>query len=135
MHEVFDFTDELGPNKIIHIYHPPVKLKAVVAVDNKTKLIVSGATIPATAEAEQLLHERKALMIPDLIANAGGVIGAAVEYHGGTQTTAFQMLEDKIRTNTAAVLEETTRTHGLPRQAAVTLAERRGRAALSDRRW
>jgi glutamate dehydrogenase (NAD(P)+)/glutamate dehydrogenase (NADP+) len=117
----------------------PAARPDVLRADNvnrlKTKLIVSGANIPATAEAEQLLQERKILMIPDFIANAGGVICAAVEYHGGTQTTAFQMIEDKIRTNTAAVLEEAARTRGLPRQAAVALAERRVRAAMSYRRW
>ena len=117
----------------------PAARPDVLRADNvsrlKTKLIVSGANIPATAEAEQLLHERKVVMIPDFIANAGGVICAAVEYHGGTQTSAFQMIEDKIRTNTAAVLEEAARTRGLPRQAAVALAERRVRAAMSYRRW
>jgi glutamate dehydrogenase (NAD(P)+) len=117
----------------------PAARPDVLRADNvnrlKTKLIVSGANIPATAEAEQLLHERKVFMIPDFIANAGGVIRTAIEYHGGTQTTAFQMIADKIRTNTAAVLEETTRTRDLPRQAAVALAERRVRAAMSYRRW
>lgn len=117
----------------------PAARPDVLRADNvnrlKTKLIVSGANIPATAEAEQLLHDRKVLMIPDFIANAGGVICAAVEYHGGTQTIAFQMIEDKIRTNTTAVLEEAASNRRLPRQAAVALAERRVRAAMSYRRW
>lgn len=117
----------------------PAARPDVLRADNvsrlKTKLIVAGANIPATAEAEQLLHDRNVFMVPDFIANAGGVICAAVEYHGGTQTTAFQMIADKIRTNTAAVLEEAARTRGLPRQAAVALAERRVRAAMRYRRW
>lgn len=117
----------------------PAARPDVLCADNvnrlKTKLIVSGANIPATAAAEQLLHDRNVFMVPDFIANAGGVICAAVEYHGGTQTTAFQMIADKIRTNTAAILEETAHTRRLPRQAAVALAERRVRAAMSYRRW
>jgi glutamate dehydrogenase/leucine dehydrogenase len=117
----------------------PAARPDVLRADNvsrlKTKLIVSGANIPATAEAEQILHERNVLTIPDFIANAGGVICAAVEYHGGTQTTAFQLIEEKIRSNTTAVLEETARTRSLPRRAAVALAERRVRAAMSYRRW
>ena len=43
----------------------------------KAKLIVQGANIPATPEAEARLHERGVLVLPDFIANAGGVICAA----------------------------------------------------------
>jgi len=101
----------------------------------KTKLVVPGANIPITLAAERLLHDRHVLVVPDFIANAGGVICAAVEYHGGTQTTAFHMIEEKIRSNTALVLEEATKQGTLPRQAAVALAERRVRNAMAYRRW
>src|SRR3990170_1364306 len=91
----------------------------------RTKLVVSGANIPVTPEAERILHDRNVLVVPDFIANAGGVICAAVEYHGGTQTTAFQMIEEKIRVNTQLVLEETAKRRALPREAAVALADQR----------
>jgi glutamate dehydrogenase/leucine dehydrogenase len=117
----------------------PAARPDVLRADNvarlSTKLVVSGANIPATLEAEQMLQERHVLVVPDFIANAGGVICAAVEYHGGTQAMAFQMIEEKIRTNTTLVLEETAKTHVLPRQAAVALAERRVRTAMGYRRW
>lgn len=38
----------------------------------KTKLVVQGANIPFTAEAEKTLHDRGVLVLPDFIANAGG---------------------------------------------------------------
>jgi glutamate dehydrogenase (NAD(P)+) len=101
----------------------------------KTKLIVPGANIPVTPAAERILHDRHVLVVPDFIANAGGVICAAVEYHSGTQTIAFQMIEEKIRSNTTLVLEEATKQGTLPRQAAVALAERRVRDAMTYRRW
>jgi len=101
----------------------------------KTKLVVPGANIAVTAEAEQLLHDRHVLVVPDFIANAGGVMCAAVEYHGGTQALAFQTIEEKIRTNTTLVLEETRQTGTTPRQAAVSFAERRIRDAMTYRRW
>jgi glutamate dehydrogenase (NAD(P)+) len=44
------------------------------------------------------LHENRILVIPDFIANMGGVICASVEYHGGMQTQRFQTIEEKIRT-------------------------------------
>jgi glutamate dehydrogenase/leucine dehydrogenase len=75
------------------------------------------------------------LVVPDFIANAGGVICAAVEYHGGTQAVAFQTIDEKIRVNTKLVLEEAAKNRMPPRRAAVALAERRVRAAMAYRRW
>jgi len=101
----------------------------------KTKLVVPGANIAATADAEHLLHDRHVLVVPDFIANAGGVMCAAVEYHGGTQALAFQTIEEKIRTNTTLVLAEARQAGIAPRQAAVAFAERRIRDAMTYRRW
>jgi len=100
-----------------------------------TKLIAEGANIPSTPEAEKILHERGVLVLPDFIANAGGVICAAVEYAGGTESGAFAAIEEKIRRNTEAVLREASEQGLLPRAAAAALAERRVRAAMSLRRW
>ena len=117
----------------------PAARPDVLRADNvarlRTKLVVSGANIPVTPEAEQMLHERHVLVVPDFIANAGGVICAAVEYHGGTQTTAFQMIEEKIRINTTLVLEAAMKTGKLTQQAAVALAEQRVRTAMGYQRW
>ena len=116
----------------------PAARPDVIRKDNvarlKTKLVPQGANIPFTPEAERILHEKDTLIIPDFIANAGGVICASVEYHGGTQTQAFQTIEEKIRTNTTLVLEESIKTKTLPRQAAIALAERRVRNAMRYRR-
>jgi glutamate dehydrogenase/leucine dehydrogenase len=91
----------------------------------RAKLILQGANIPATPEAEASLHARGVVSVPDFIANAGGVICAAVEYHGGTEAQAFAMIEEKIRANTRAVLER-ARDGGLtPRAAAEALARAR----------
>lgn len=100
----------------------------------RAKLILQGANIPATAAAESRLHERGVLNIPDFIANAGGVICAAVELHGGTEEGAMRQIADKIRHNTRAVLE-TARTKGVePRAAAIELARSRVEEALALRR-
>jgi glutamate dehydrogenase (NAD(P)+) len=70
----------------------------------QAKLVAEGANIPCTAEAEEALAARGILVLPDFIVNAGGVICAAVEYRGGTQTTALALIDEKIRTNTAAMV-------------------------------
>jgi glutamate dehydrogenase (NAD(P)+) len=101
----------------------------------RAKLILQGANIPATADAERRIHERGILSLPDFIVNAGGVICAAVEYQHGTQTTAFQAIEERIRFNTRAVLEAMRRDKVSPRQAAVTLARARVLKAMEYRRF
>ena len=87
----------------------PAARPDVVNEDNvhrlNTRLVVEGANIPFTHGAEKYLHEKGVLCIPDFIANAGGVICAAMEYHGASQAAALQTIEEKLRRNTAQVLE------------------------------
>jgi glutamate dehydrogenase (NAD(P)+) len=101
----------------------------------QAKLVAQGANIPATAEAEAALHARGVLVLPDFIANAGGVICAAVEYHGGTEAAAFAAIAEKIGHNTSVVLDQASRTNSMPRTAAVDLAEARVMQAAGYRRW
>jgi glutamate dehydrogenase/leucine dehydrogenase len=72
--------------------------------------------------------------IPDFIANAGGVICAAVEYHGGTQSQAMAAIEEKIRANTAETLARVKQGNMTPRQAAVEMARNRLQEAMRYRR-
>jgi len=101
----------------------------------QTRLVVQGANIPFTPEAEQYLHDNGVLCVPDFIANAGGVICAAMEYHGASESAALQAIEEKLRRNTREVLEDARERNILPRQAAVEMAERRVREAMGYRRW
>jgi glutamate dehydrogenase (NAD(P)+) len=98
-------------------------------------LVLQGANIPATPEAEARLHARGVLVVPDFIANAGGVICAAVEYRGGDEAMALAAIETRIRANTRAVLEAAAASGKAPREAAVALAEARVRRAMQLRRW
>jgi glutamate dehydrogenase/leucine dehydrogenase len=99
----------------------------------RAKLVLEGANIPATPEAEAILHRRGILVVPDFIANAGGVICAAVEYHGGSERAAFEQIAEKIRRNTEQVLQRSRRDAREPRHAALELAQERVRAAMSLR--
>jgi glutamate dehydrogenase (NAD(P)+) len=117
----------------------PAARPDVVREDNvhrlRTKLVLQGANIPFTVGAEQALHDRGVLVIPDFVANAGGVICAAMEYQGATRSAAVAAIEERVRANTAAVLEAATAKHVLPRHAALDLATSRVRAAMSYRRF
>jgi glutamate dehydrogenase (NAD(P)+) len=100
-----------------------------------TKMIVQGANIPITYAAEKILHEKGILNIPDFIANAGGVICAAIEYAGGGEAAVFVAIEEKLRRNTREVLETAQQEQILPRDAALAMARRRVEKAMSYRRW
>ncbi|MFP3204856.1 MAG: Glu/Leu/Phe/Val dehydrogenase [Metallosphaera yellowstonensis] len=56
---------------VIHKYNAP-KVKA--------KLIVEGANGPLTADADSMLKERNIPVVPDILANSGGVVGSYVEW-------------------------------------------------------
>jgi glutamate dehydrogenase (NAD(P)+) len=101
----------------------------------KAKLVVEGANIPITPGAEKQLHQRGVICVPDFIANAGGVICAALEYQGATQSAAFQTIEEKVRRNTQMVLEASAQRGILPRDAAVEMARERVKRAMSFRRY
>jgi glutamate dehydrogenase (NAD(P)+) len=101
----------------------------------QTRLVAQGANIPCTEEAEAALARRGVLVLPDFIANAGGVICAAVEYRGGSETAAFAAIDEKIRRNTRAVLDRVEKKRALPRAAALALATARVDRAMAARRW
>jgi len=100
----------------------------------QTRVIAQGANIPFTPEAEATLHRQGVWVLPDFIANAGGVICASVEYHGGSEGQARQVIAEKIAFNTRAVLESALRSGCQPREAAVRLAGDRVRSAMALRR-
>jgi glutamate dehydrogenase/leucine dehydrogenase len=104
------------------------------AWDVKAAVILQGANIPATAGAERVFHDRGVLSVPDFIANAGGVICAAVEYRGGSTKDALAQIHGTVAANTEAVVREAGRL-GVPvRQVAQQMAWQRLGAAEACRR-
>ena len=104
------------------------------AAEVDAKVILPGANIAVTPAADEIFFDRRILSIPDFIANAGGVICGAVEYGGGTATQAFQVIEEKIRSNTREVLEMAERNEVMPNSAALELAKSRVMEMMSYRR-
>lgn len=91
----------------------------------KFKLIVEGSNIPMTPEVEGFIHKKGILVVPDFVANAGGVISSYVEYKGGNEKEMFRLVEDKITKNTRLVLENAKKKNVKPRDAAVEIAKER----------
>jgi glutamate dehydrogenase (NAD(P)+) len=91
----------------------------------KAQLILEGSNIPMTPEVEQKLHDKKKLVIPDFVANAGGVISSYAEYIGKDKNYMFKLLEEKITRNTQAVLDLMKKRECKPRDAALEIAKDR----------
>jgi glutamate dehydrogenase/leucine dehydrogenase len=116
----------------------PAAQPDVVTTDNAAKIsarvILEGANIPIAAEAEAQLAERGVLCVPDVVANAGGVICGAAEYRGAGHAEAFAEIREKIRDSTAELLDRLQRGTLTPRAAADQIAHERLRRALALRR-
>jgi glutamate dehydrogenase/leucine dehydrogenase len=84
----------------------------------RARVVLQGANLPVTVDAEAVLRDRGVLCVPDIVANAGGVICAAIEYRGGTEHMAFDAVADRIR-RTTREMASLMDTHGVtPREAA-----------------
>ncbi|MBI2085540.1 MAG: Glu/Leu/Phe/Val dehydrogenase [Candidatus Aenigmarchaeota archaeon] len=97
----------------------------------KCKIVVEAANIPTTPEIEEKMHKNGILVVPDFVANAGGVISSYAEYKGENPARMFQMVEKKIRKNTKLVLEESKKNKVKPRDAAMEIAVNRVRKATT----
>ncbi len=95
----------------------------------KAKIIVEGANIPMKEEFEKHLHKKDVLIVPDIIANAGGVISSYAEYKGFDAAKMFKLVEEKIVPNVNEVLAFTAKGGHAPREAAIKIARQRILAA------
>ena len=75
-------------------------------LENGVRIIVEAANIPTLPSADKYLNKNGVWIIPDFLANAGGVIGSFVEYQGRTEKEAFDLINYKITKNVKQVLAE-----------------------------
>ena len=84
----------------------PAAIENVITVENAdkvhAKIIVEGANGPVTPEADEILFKKGVVVVPDIIANAGGVIVSYYEWVQNLQgvqwdlNKVLKMLEDKM---------------------------------------
>lgn len=102
-----------------------------VAASTTARLVVEGANLPTTQAAKEILRTRGVMIVPDFIANAGGVIAAAhsmdARYSPFVVDPAdvFAMITAKMRANTEAVIAESLRRDVSPHDAARLIAQER----------
>ena len=81
----------------------PCALEQVITTDNadriKAKLICEGANGPTTPTADEILEDRGILVLPDVLANAGGVVVSYFEWVQGLQEYFWKEDEVNARLN------------------------------------
>lgn len=100
----------------------------------KAKLIAEGANIPMTEKIEQELFDRGIMIIPDFVANSGGVISSYAEYKGYSPEKMFTLVKEKIVPTTKAVVERSLEKKLNPRKVALEIAQERVEKAKKARR-
>jgi glutamate dehydrogenase (NAD(P)+) len=81
----------------------PCALEQVITGDNADKIrasiVAEGANGPVTPEADQILEERGVLVLPDVLANAGGVVVSYFEWVQGLQEYFWKESEVNAKLN------------------------------------
>jgi glutamate dehydrogenase (NAD(P)+) len=81
----------------------PCALEQVITADNaaqvKAKIIVEGANGPITPTADEILEDKGVLILPDILANAGGVVVSYFEWVQGLQEYFWKEAEVNAKLN------------------------------------
>jgi glutamate dehydrogenase (NAD(P)+) len=94
----------------------PCALEQVITSSNadqvKAKIIAEGANGPVTPAADEILDDRGVLILPDVLANAGGVVVSYFEWVQGLQEYFWKEdeINSKLRDITTRAFNETWRT-------------------------
>jgi glutamate dehydrogenase (NAD(P)+) len=125
----------------------PAAIENVITRENvnrvKAKLIVEGANGPTTPEADKILHERGAVVVPDILANAGGVTMSWIEWSHNrmgcwlTDEEALARLDKMMTLNFNRVYDEWQKKYSQypMRVAAYVIAVDRVVRAMKLRGW
>ena len=121
----------------------PAALEAQITADNvgevRAPIIVEGANGPVTAEADRALTERGALVVPDILANAGGVVVSYFEWVQSRAQFYWELdevekrLEIYMRRAMELVLAKAKAYDCPPREAAFIVAVERVVGAITKR--
>lgn len=126
-------TDVLIPAALEH------QIRADNAADIRAKMIVEAANGPTTREADAILNARGVIIVPDILANAGGVVVSYLEWVQDLQVLFWE--EEEVNQRLRAIMVnsfnqvwEMSQTMAVPmRLGALMLAVDRVATALRSR--
>jgi len=130
-------VDVLIPSALEH----QITAENVEKISRRVKVIAEGANGPTTVEADRVLDERGIFVIPDFLANAGGVTCSYFEQVQSNMNYFWEKdevlgkLDTKMTTAFHAVLEMSRKKKLPMRDAAYVIAVSRVAQACRDRGW
>ena len=112
-------VDILIPASVTDVIHEKNKNRV------RAKIIVEAGNIPMRESIEEEFHKKGILVVPDFVANAGGVISSYAEYRGYNPKRMFELVERKVQASTQRVLKESMKTGKPPRAVGLAIAARK----------
>ncbi len=109
-------TDILIPASITNVINESNKNKI------KTRLIVEAGNIPMSEETEKEFFKKGIPVVPDFIANAGGVISSYAEYRGYNPKRMMETIEKKITKNVKIIMKKSIKEKKDPRDVGLEIA-------------
>jgi glutamate dehydrogenase (NAD(P)+) len=113
----------------------------VTAIRPRVKIIAEGANGPTTAEADEVIAERGIFVIPDILANAGGVTCSYFEQVQSNMNYYWEKdevlgkLDVKMTSAFNSVLEFAKKKKLSMRESAFAIAVAKVAQACKDRGW
>lgn len=102
-------TDRISNTELLHldvdVLIPAALADAITAQTAsgiKAKIVVEGANAPTTPEGDAILNENGVLVVPDILANSGGVIVSYFEWVQDKQNYPWNA--DEVKTNLNSIL-------------------------------
>jgi len=104
----------------------PASVTDVINDSNKSavraKIIVEAGNIPMSEKIENEFFKKGILIVPDFVANAGGVISSYAEYRGYNPKKMFDLVSKKVRKATRLVLTKSVKEKRNPREVGMEIA-------------
>jgi glutamate dehydrogenase (NAD(P)+) len=90
------------------------------------KMIIPGANVPLTKEAEEFLHQKGILCLPDFLCNVGGVFGTSLYDNGNSIPTVHHFIMNDFGRLVKEVIWKSTTEHRPPSEIARVIAKKNG---------
>lgn len=116
-------------------------LNSAVSENVNAKLVIEAANEPVTADGDAVLHDKGITVLPDILANAGGVIASYAEWRQGKsgeileREQTYSIIENRIGRSYEAVKSTASRMGLDYRTASHVMAVNEVAQAMAERRW
>jgi glutamate dehydrogenase (NAD(P)+) len=129
---LFDRGEKIDKSQLaklnVDIFSPCAQSYSITPANARrvsAKIISPGANVPVTSDAEPLLLRRGILLIPDFVANCGGVLGSSMKRTGLKEDYIRGFLARKIGEQVVRVIKAAEKERLTPTVCAQRIAEER----------